>query len=468
MKKASIRYNFINYRVHTILVVLILFTSLNKINGQNGNITINNSNTSKGIWTTSGSVKTFNPNEDGANVNITDIHNNLENYNVIISTACPDCKELGNITVSSAITKDVLARVLYINAKNNVTISNTINLSSNSVIVNTKSTSLEINSTDGDIIITSNGTINNSRVAIENGLIGGDLKLIALKGSVKINGLITTSTVTSKKNCIGGNVIIYGYSGVTINNNITTTSNTSGSLNIKVDNPNFSISPDSTNLGQVGGAFNVASFEKSGVGIFQLNGNGSNQWTGNTNITGSILLAATNALPSNSNIIFNGGTIYTNGYTNTFKSIKVLDNSYINFDASKYGTITFNSFDYTNSTPNKYLIIKDWQGFSDKLALDKFGAMVATSNNFVTTNGSLQSVTSPNGLTQYGQILKNSFTGGLKGKLLFPKSISGKDLDPTVGKIRFYNSMDNTTYNSIQISSDPSTYEIIPNAIVIP
>ena len=464
-----IKYNFINYKVYTILVVLILFTSFNKIYGQNGNIIINNSTTSntKGAWTTNGTIKTFNPTANGANVNVADIQTYLASGDVIISTSCVSCSESGTITLNNQIVfSGNDSRTLSINANSDININNPIDLSS-SVVTGTgtgiKTTSINITSENGSIKTSYFGSIKTKRNENQDNLTSGYVNLTANNGSIKINAEINTSAPSSKKLNVGGNVQIYGKSGITINANIITTSNTSGTLLIKVDNSN--LSSDSTNLGQVGGAFNVASFEKSGSGIFKLsNNNGNvNVWTGNTTLTNGILiLGANNSIPTSSSIIFNGGDYRPNGFNSSVSSIKITANSTLTFDPNLINTFTITSIDTTGSNINTYLIINGWQGFSQSTALTKYGSLDSRSNDFVTTNGKLQSVTNPGGLNQFGQILTSMVlggSGGSKGKFFgTTNSLS----DNYLRKIRFYNSANLSYYSSTQISSK----EVVPNAVI--
>jgi hypothetical protein len=422
-----------------------------------GNITVSTSSTSKGTWTSSGSISTFNPTSNGATVSISDIQRNIGNGDVVISTTCASCSEAGNITITSAITsaKPAAAPVLKFNAEKNISINAAIDLGikEGSERSDRNAPSVEFLSVNGNIISSTNGKINTNPTT---SFVGGYVKFTANNGSVQINGVITTTGSS------GGPVTILGNAGVTIAANITTTGSTTGILKITDNNNSFSTGADLTNQGQTNGVFTIASFENAGTGFFKLKG--ANVYTGNTILssTGSLYLGADNSVPTGSSIIFNGGDYRPNGFSSTVKSIKLQANSSITFDAALSSTFTFDSLLYS-STANTYLTINGWQGFSQTKAMTKNGALTSSSTAFVTTNGALQNVTNPGGLTQYGQILTSAVggSGGLKGKIFTATKLSGSILANTIGKIRFLNATDGKTYLSQQIS----TKEIIPGAV---
>lgn len=451
-----------------IFLVILQFIFLNCLNAQItgfGDVNITNTSNSRGAWTKSGSVITFNPTSNTCDLAYSEIQNNLNTQGintVVISTICATCSEDGKITISSPIISINKSqnRRLKISANKDIIVNNIIDLAAKDGLSNARAQNngfdLELVSDIGNIITSNTCTIRTDPENI-NTYRAGAVNFTAKNGSVQINCIILTTSFNT-----GGPVTIFGNNGVTISSNITTTGGTSGILKITNNKNTLTTLTDLTNQGQIGGVFNVASFEKTGSGIFQLKG--KNIWTGNTDITGSIILGADSSLPSTSNIIFNAGTLIPNGFTQNFKSIKVTDISYIIFDPTKSESITFNIFDYNFSTANKYIVVKNWQGFSQDKALDKYGSLVLSSNDFVTNNGSLQKAASPGGLNEFGQILTSSLSGGLKGKLFASKTIVGNDLTSSLNRIKFLNN--DILYNSTQISANALQYEIIPGTIM--
>jgi autotransporter-associated beta strand protein len=457
MKSINKIYNHNAISTKLIFVLIVQLFFICSSNAQFGNITLNGSTTSKGAWTTVGTVNTFTPSANGSNVNVADIVTKLGTGDVIISTSCSVCSEAGNITISSAIAslKPAAAPVLKFLAEKTISINAAIDLGikEGSERTDRNAPSIEFASANGNIISSTNGKISTNPA---NGFVAGYAKFTANNGSVQINGVVTTSSSTS-----GGPVSIFGNAGVTISANITTSGGTTGILKITDNNNTLSTNSDLTNQGQTGGVLTIASFENLGTGAFKLRG--ANVYTGNTTLTsGSLLLGADNSIPTTSSMIFNGGDFKPSGFNSTIKTIKVTANSTITFDAAQSSTITFDSLLYS-STPSTYITVNGWQGFSQTIALTKNGALSKSSTDFVTTNGTLQNVTNPGGLTQYGQILTSAVggSGGLKGKIFASSNLSGSILASTINKIKFFNGTDNKLYQSIQIS----TKEIIPGTV---
>ncbi len=470
MKSINKAYNISTIRSKLIFVLIIELLCIYQVNSQTstgfGNITINTTATdpTKGKWTTVGTVSTFVPLLNGSNVSVSDIQSYLTNGDVIISTSCTKCAESGTISVTSGITYSQigLPKSFNLNANSNIYISSIINFSTNSSgKTGQKTVSINLTSNNGDII--SKGLINTNNTSGEDRSECGNVFLKSQNGSVQVNSDINTSTKSTNNGsfCIGGNLEIYGKNGVTINANINCTSEKSGYLTITDNNSTLSAT-DFTNQGQISGTIKVASFEKSGTGIFQLKG--ANVWTGNTTISGgSLSLGLDNAVPTSSNLVFNGGDYKPNGYNTTVKTITLSgsNSSTVTFDAAQSSTFTFDSLIDNTTQAGTYLTIKGWQGFSQAIALTKNGALASKSisNDFVTTNGALQKVTNPSGITQYGQILTTAIggSGGLKGKL-FTTTITATGSSRIKNLIQFFNSTDNKYYQSQIIS----TKEIIP------
>jgi hypothetical protein len=88
-------------RIKFILIVQLLCIYTSNAQTGFGNITVSSS-TSKGSWTTNGTINTFNPTANGATVSVSDIQTKLGTGDVIISTTCSTCSEAGNITITSA------------------------------------------------------------------------------------------------------------------------------------------------------------------------------------------------------------------------------------------------------------------------------------------------------------------------------------------------------------------------------
>ncbi len=459
----NIFMNIYNLRLSLLLFILFIF-SKNGITQGYSNITISTSNTSGGAW----SGTTFIPSANSSIIKASEIVTKLGAGDVIISntTSCLSCTQSGTISITTPITVTLVsARTLFINSQKDVSINSSINLSSSLATTNTRSTSLKITSESGNIISTiTSGTINTSRTANEDNEHAGNVTLIATNGSVQINADINAYAPTAKSGGLGGDVSIYGNTGITIKASINTTSNTSGKLSI-TDN-NLLISDGITNfsnLGQSSGIFKVASFENLGTGTFMLKG--ANVWTGNTTLSGSgsLMIGANNSIPTTSSIIFNGGDLKPNGFTNSVVNIDIKNNSSITFDAAQSSSLTFTSATTSaTNTATTFLTINGWQGFSQSIALTKNGYLATSSSDFVTTNGALQNVTNPGGITQYGQILTSAVggSGGLKGKIFSTAMLSGTSLTTIKNQMRFYNATESKYYKSTQIS----TKEIIPGA----
>ncbi len=80
-------------------LILLILGSFHLV-AQHSNVTISTGATSNGVWTLVGSVITFTPTADNANVNYYDIAYSKMSYGVsaIINTACASCTQAGTIT----------------------------------------------------------------------------------------------------------------------------------------------------------------------------------------------------------------------------------------------------------------------------------------------------------------------------------------------------------------------------------
>ena len=462
MIRAGIAYINMSRKLKIFLILILQFFYVNNLLAQTtgfANITVSGS-TSKGSWSTSGN--TFYPSANGATVSVSEIQTRMANGDVIISTACSSCSENGDITISSSILSKISNTnanivVLKFLAERNIFINNQIDLGLKDGISEKTArdaNSLEFISQNGNIISSSNGLLKTDPLNDGKAYKGGSINLLALNGSVQINGAITTKSSTS-----GGPITIIGNKGVTIAANITSSGGTSGILKITDNNSLFSSGTDYSNQGQTSGVFTIASFENAGTGVFKIKG--VNVYSGNTTLSaGSLYLGAHNSVPITSNIIFNGGDFRPNGFDTKVNSIKVSANSTLTFDPLQSSIFTITDIDTTGPTVNTYLIIREWQGFSQSTALTKFGSLENASSDFVNTNGKLQSAPTPGGLNQYGQILTSmgsGASGGLKG--IF-QGTNNRLSDNFLRRIRFYNGT--SYYSSTQISSK----EIVPNAVI--
>lgn len=458
--------NKMSNMIKILFIILLLSLCHKNIFAQTtgfGNVTVTNAN-SNGNWTLVGTVNTFMPSANNSTVSATDIQTKLGTGDVIISTTCPSCNQVGNLTISSSIisknnsTGSVLNRVLKLSAEKDININNFIDLAakegSSAARAENNSYNLELISNNGKIITSKSYTIRTDPISNNVGYKGGYVSFTAINGSVQINGAINTSARTSD-----GMVTIIGNNGVTISANITTSGGTTGILKITDNFNSFTDNTNYDNQGQTGGVFTIASFENAGTGVFKIKG--VNVYSGNTTLSaGSLYLGAHNSVPITSNIIFNGGDFRPNGFDTKVNSIKVSANSTLTFDPLQSSIFTITDIDTTGPTVNTYLIIREWQGFSQSTALTKFGSLENASSDFVNTNGKLQSAPTPGGLNQYGQILTSMVSGasgGLKG--IF-QGTNNRLSDNFLRRIRFYNGT--SYYSSTQISSK----EIVPNAVI--
>ena len=453
MKRVNFNKNKITVKMKNIFILTALFLINNIGIAQNANITISNSTTTSCTTCWVGNI--FSPNTNNFTISVSEINTRIRTGSVTITTSCASCTESGTIKINNNINQQnepnyITTPLLKFIANNSIIINATIDLglkqAGNTERLGIPAASIEFSSTNGDIISSTNGIIKTDPLASAD---GGNVKFTANNGSVQINAAITTSG----KNA--GYIEIFGKNGVTIAANITASGGSTGIL--KITDNNLTSSTDLTNQGQISGTIKVASFEKLGTGIFQLKG--SNIWSGNTNITGSIILGSNDAIPStSSSLIFNGGTLVPNGFNQTINgSLKVNSNSYIDFDPNLSSNITINSIDPLPSTV--YLYILDWEGFYQPSALNQNGKL-STSSPFVSVNGNLIN-TVTGGLNQYGQKITNvAGSGGKKGKLFITTNPSSYP-----DKIRFYNSTLDKYFTS-KILTSGNIYEIIPNTIL--
>ena len=176
---------------------------------------------------------------------------------------------------------------------------------------------------------------------------------------------------------------------------------------------------------------------------------GTNTYAGNTTISaGTLQLGASGVIPNTSNLILNGGTFSTAGFTEGVFTLSLQDNSTIALGTGAH-TLTFSG--PGTFTTGKVLTITGWKGVYASNALTKYGQMAGTSTDFVRVTGALGSSTS-GGLSQYGQRLTGTVgSAGTDGRIIVNSTIlttAQKD------QIKFYNSTDGSYNKTLQITAE--------------
>ncbi len=154
---------------------------------------------------------------------------------------------------------------------------------------------------------------------------------------------------------------------------LTSTSNQPVTLSVGSNNQSTTYSGPITGLG---------SLIKTGTGTLTLErspaSSGPNTYAGPTTITsGTLALGSENALPANSDLILNGGTLATNGYSQTLGGLTVADDSYIDFGNGNSWLLLADSHLATWSGD---LTILNWSGSESGLGTDKvkFGSSASS------------------------------------------------------------------------------------------
>jgi autotransporter-associated beta strand protein len=193
--------------------------------------------------------------------------------------------------------------------------------------------------------------------------------------------------------------------------------------------------------------------DKTGTGQMTLNA--VNTYTGLTRITAGRLVLGGNQVISNaSNMYFNGGTLSTEGYSETLGQLFISDNSTLQLGV---GAHTINFASVGTFTTGKTLTVNGWDGVysiagsGSSPSLDNSGMLKTTSTKFISSNGVLRSVGVMN---QYGQI-RVSGQSGTFGNFFVGSTLSTSALN----QIKFFNSTANTTHFSVQLGSN----EIVPD-----
>ncbi|MHA8077310.1 beta strand repeat-containing protein [Aquirufa sp. TARAVU-A1A] len=193
--------------------------------------------------------------------------------------------------------------------------------------------------------------------------------------------------------------------------------------------------------------------EKIGDGTLTLSGN--NNYTGFTKVTGGALsLGASEVIPNANAFYFNGGTLRTEGFTETTGVVHISDNSQLQF-APGVHRVTFAS--PGTFTAGKLLNVYGWEGdfaipsSGQRPNVEDSGMIQTSSSRYVTINGVLRSA---GGINQYGQI---NFTGfpGTAGKLFINTRLSL----PLLEQIKIINDADSSVHYSVQLGSN----EIVPD-----
>ncbi len=118
-----------------------------------------------------------------------------------------------------------------------------------------------------------------------------------------------------------------------------------------------SASTDLTISGAISGAYAIT---KAGAGKMILSG--ANGYTGATNINaGTLALGAANRINNSSNLLLNGGTFNTGGYTDTLGTLAITDNSTIALGSGAHNLVFSNS-SAVSWTSLKTLSVTGWAG----------------------------------------------------------------------------------------------------------
>lgn len=207
------------------------------------------------------------------------------------------------------------------------------------------------------------------------------------------------------------------------------------------------------NLNLNGVISGVGGLEKTGSGVITLGA--ANTYTGLTRLTaGRLSLGRNEVISNSSNMYFNGGTLSTEGFTESLGQLFINDNSTLEFGT---GSHAINFASAGTFTPGKILTVRGWDGMysisgsSTLPSLDNMGMLKTTSTRFVSSNGVLRSTGVMN---QYGQ-LKVSGQRGTAGNLVIGSLLSGANLS----QIMFFNASASTTHYSVQLGSN----EIVPD-----
>jgi autotransporter-associated beta strand protein len=444
------------------------------------NVRITNSGTTNGSWSGStGGTYTFTPSGNNATINAAEIYTYIyNNYgNVTINTALAAGTQVGQVDINNAVTGDLNSnrnRTLTMNANGDINVNQSITLASSaSSDINYTTHSLVLNSTTGSInilapISTQRVTGNGSQIWYSYSGTSGSITMSAPMGTIyaSVAGTLNTSgTVNTNGTAYDGaaGAISLSSMGFRILSTITATSryNAAQYGNISITNTGTSVTSGGGENDGISGVITGKNFTKAGVGSLKLSAN--NGWNGTTTIsggtiqlgTGTTVTNATGNIPNTSAVYLAGGDLNDGGFNETMGALWLTNNSTITTGSTSHSLIFSSPGTFT---AGKVLTIIGWTGASESIALNKFGGVVATSTEFITTNGARQNVVL-GGLNQYGKILY-----GLAGNVATTSSqifINTTRLNTTqLGQIQFLNSATNGYYTTVQKAS-PS-FEIVP------
>ena len=310
------------------------------------NIQVTSSVTSGGSWSVSGSgvgtLHTFTPSADNANINVSDITNRLTGSgltkgSVKVVTVNGVGTQVGNVNfvVSVSASNSGTSRyVLEVDAGGDIVVGSSLSLSGGTWN-NSANYGYDVDfAAVGNVLV--NGSITTSGQGAATGSMvysnGGNV-LLSGGGYVKVGGSINTvggsnSSYPGSVNSSGGVVSISGGGGVTMSSDIVTFNGyngyggygSNGTITISSGNVTMTSGGGSgVNDGQVSGLLRGGDFIKSGVGVFVVKG--SNTYTGSTTISGGTLrLGASNSVPAGSGLSV-VGTLDLGGYNQTVRTL---------------------------------------------------------------------------------------------------------------------------------------------------